>query len=251
MELVNKIAERKNKEIYVEDGKVIKLFVASHPKSDILNEALNQARVDENSNLNIPKLIEVKKYNDRWALVSEYIEGKTISELMAEDPENFDKYLELFVKVQLTILDNKVPLLTRIKEKFTRKLETAENIDSNTKYELLQRLQGMKNHDELCHGDYHPSNVIITEDGTVYVIDWSHVTQGNAAADAARTYLLFSMEENSELADKYLTVFSQMSSIPKESVQRWIPIVAATQMSKNIPEEQEFLNKWISVVDYE
>lgn len=251
MELNNKIAERKNKEIYVEDGKVVKLFIASHPKSDILNEALNQSRVEESSNLNVPKLIEVKKYNDRWALVSEYIEGKTISELMQEDPENFDKYLDLFVRVQLTILDNKVPLLTRIKEKFTRKLENATNLDNNTKYELLQRLQGMKNHDELCHGDYHPSNVIIKEDGTVYVIDWSHVTQGNAAADAARTFLLFSMENNTELADQYLDAFSKASSIPKESIQRWIPIVAATQMTKNIAEEQEFLSKWVSVVDYE
>lgn len=251
MELHNRIAERKNKEIYIEDGKVIKLFIPSHPKSDILNEALNQARVDESSNLNIPKLVEVKKYGDRWALVSEYIEGKTIAELMEEDPTNFQEYLNLFVKVQLTILANNVPLLNRIKEKFTRKLENATNLDENTKYELLGRLQGMKNHDELCHGDYHPSNVIVKQDGTVYVIDWAHVTQGNAAADAARTYLLFSMEENQELAEQYLDLFSEMSNIPKSTVQRWIPIVAATQMTKNIPEEQEFLSRWVNVVDYE
>lgn len=251
MELNNRIAERKNKEIYIEDGKVIKLFIPSHPKSDILNEALNQARVDESSNLNIPKLVEVKKYGDRWALVSEYIEGKTIAELMEEDPANFQEYLNLFVKVQLTILANNVPLLNRIKEKFTRKLESATNLDENTKYELLGRLQGMKNHDELCHGDYHPSNVIIKPDGTVYVIDWAHVTQGNAAADAARTYLLFSMEEKQDLAEQYLDLFSEMSNIPKSTVQRWIPIVAATQMTKNIPEEQEFLSKWVNVVDYE
>ena len=251
MELYNKIAERKNKEIYVEDGKVIKLFISSHPKSDILNEALNQARVDENSNLNVPRLVEVKKYNDRWAIVTEYIEGKTISELMEEHPERFDEYLDLFVKVQLTILENKVPLLNRIKEKFTRKLENATNIDENTKYELLQRLHGMKNHDELCHGDYHPSNVIVQPSGRVYVIDWAHVTQGNAAADVARTYLLFSMEGKEDLANQYLELFSKMSNIPKEAIQRWIPIVAATQMTKNIPEEQEFLSKWINVVDYE
>lgn len=251
MELYNKIAERKNKEIFIEDGKVIKLFVPTHPKSNILNEALNHARVDESSNLNVPKLIEVKKYGDRWALVTEYIEGKTISELMQEDPDNFDEYLELFVKVQLTVLKNNVPLLNRIKEKFTRKLENATNIDDNTKYELLGRLQGMKNHEELCHGDYHPSNVIVQSTGKVYVIDWAHVTQGNAAADAARTFLLFSMEGKEDLAEQYLNLFSKMSKIPKESVQRWIPIVAATQMTKNIPEEQEFLSKWINVVDYE
>ena len=106
MELNNKIAERKNKEVYIEDGKVIKLFVENYPHSNILNEALNQARVDECSNINIPKLFEVKKYNNRWAIVSEYIEGKTISELMKEDPENLDDYLELFTQIQLIILQH-------------------------------------------------------------------------------------------------------------------------------------------------
>lgn len=245
------IAQRKNKEIYVDNDKVIKLFVEDHSQSDILNEALNQSRVDEYSNLNVPKLVEVRKLENRWAIVSERVEGKTISQMMKEQPEKTDEYLNLFVDVQLTILSNEVPLLNRIKEKFTRKLENATNIDENTKYELLQRLQGMKNHNKLCHGDYHPSNVIVKEDGTVYVIDWAHVTQGNASADAARTFLLFSIDNNEELAEKYLNLFANKSGIEKSHIQRWIPIVAATQMTKNIPEEQEFLSKWINVVDFE
>lgn len=245
------IAKRKNKEIYADNDRVVKLYVEGHSQSDILNEALNQSRVQEYSNLNIPKLIEVGKIENRWAIVSERIEGKTISELMKENPENIDNYLNLFVDIQLTILSNEVPLLNRIKEKFTRKLENATNIDENTKYELLQRLQGMKNHQKLCHGDYHPSNVIVKDDGTIYVIDWAHVTQGNASADAARTYLLFSIDKQEELAEKYLNLFASKSGIEKSHIQRWIPIVAATQMTKNIPEEQEFLSKWINVVDFE
>ena len=56
MNLNNPIAERKNKTIYKDGNKIIKLFVDGHPKSDVLNEALNQARVEEKSNLNVPKL---------------------------------------------------------------------------------------------------------------------------------------------------------------------------------------------------
>ena len=127
------IAQRKNKEIYVDNDKVIKLFVEEHSQSDILNEALNQTRVDEYSNLNVPKLVEVRKLENRWAIVSERVEGKTISQMMKEQPEKTDEYLNLFVDVQLTILSNEVPLLNRIKEKFTRKLENATNKDENTK----------------------------------------------------------------------------------------------------------------------
>ena len=245
------IAKRKNKEIFVENNTVIKLYNEGHSQSDILNEALNQSRVEEYSNINVPKLIEVKKIDNRWAIVSEKVEGYTISELLKNNPEAEDEYLNLFVDIQLIILSNEVPLLNRIKEKFTRKLENATNIDENTKYELLQRLQGMKNHNKLCHGDFHPSNVIVTEDQSIYVIDWAHVTQGNASADAARTYLLFSIDKKESLAEKYINLFAEKSGIEKSHIQRWIPIVAATQMTKNIPEEQEFLSKWINVMDFE
>ena len=74
------IAERKTKTIYRENDKKIKLFVENYSKANILNEALNQARVEE-TDLNIPKLLEVTKIDNRWALVSEYIVGKSLEQL--------------------------------------------------------------------------------------------------------------------------------------------------------------------------
>ncbi len=249
--LNNPIAERKTKTVYKDSDKTIKLFVENYSKADILNEALNQARVEEGTALNVPKLLEVTKIDGRWGLVSEHIEGTPLNKLMEEHPEKEEEYLNLFVDTQIKILSNSVPLLNRIKDKFRRKLSNAVNIDENTRYELMQRLEGMKNHTKLCHGDFNPSNVIIKENGEVYVIDWSHVTQGNASADAARTFLLFSIEGKSELAEKYINLFSEKSGITKANIQRWIPIVAATQMTKGKEEEQEFLSNWINVVDYE
>ena len=249
--LINPIAERKTKTVYKDSDKTIKLFVENYSKADILNEALNQARVEEGTTLNVPKLLEVTRIDGRWGLVSEHIEGTPLNKLMEEHPEKEEEYLNLFVDTQIKILSNSVPLLNRIKDKFRRKLSNAVNIDENTRYELMQRLEGMKNHTKLCHGDFNPSNVIIKENGEVYVIDWSHVTQGNASADAARTFLLFSIEGKSELAEKYINLFSEKSGITKANIQRWIPIVAATQMTKGKEEEQEFLSNWINVVDYE
>lgn len=249
--LDNPIAERKTKTVYKDSDKTIKLFVENYSKADILNEALNQARVEEGTTLNVPKLLEVTRIDGRWGLVSKHIEGTPLNKLMEEHPEKEEEYLNLFVDTQIKILSNSVPLLNRIKDKFRRKLSNAVNIDENTRYELMQRLEGMKNHTKLCHGDFNPSNVIIKENGEVYVIDWSHVTQGNASADAARTFLLFSIEGKSELAEKYINLFSEKSGITKANIQRWIPIVAATQMTKGKEEEQEFLSNWINVVDYE
>lgn len=249
--LTNKIAERQNKEIFNDNGKTVKLFVENHSKAFILNEALNHAKVEEGTDLNIPKLIAVTQINGRWALVYDYVEGVSLEELMAQNPDKENEYLEKFVDIQMEILSKKVPLLNRIKEKFKRKLEEAENINENVRYDLLHRLEGMKNHAKLCHGDFNPSNIIIDKNGNYSIIDWAHATQGNASADAARTYLLFSMQGKTELADKYLKLFSLKSSIEVSHIQRWIPIVAATQMTKGNDEEQNFLKKWVDVVDYE
>ena len=109
----------------------------------------------------------------------------------------------------------------------------------------------MKDHKKICHGDFTPSNIIITPDGDYYILDWSHVTQGNAAADAARTYMVFCLKGMDELADRYLHLFCKKTDTALQYVQRWMPIVACTQSVKGKPEEQEFLERWVNVVEYE
>lgn len=244
------IANRSTKTVYRDDGRTIKLFVEDYSKSDILNEAVNQARVEE-TNLKVPKLLEVTKIENRWALISEHIEGTPLDKLMQANPEKEDEYIELFVNTQIEILKQRAPLLGRIHDKMRRKINETKNIDDNTKYELLQRLEGMETKNSVCHGDFNPSNVIIKENGEIYVIDWAHVTQGNPSFDAARTYLLFSMEGKEELAKKYLDLFAKKLEIEKKEIQRCIPIVAASQMSKGKEEEQEFLARWINVIDFQ
>ena len=251
LKLTDVVVERPTKTVYKENDKIVKLFVEDYLASNILNEALNHARVQEGTDLNVPKLLEVSKVNNRWAIVMERVEGKTLEQLMAENPQKEDEYLNMFVDIQLNILSKNVPLLNRIKDKFKRKLTNAKNIDEHTKYELLHRLEGMKDHTKLCHGDLNPSNIIIAPNGDYHIIDWAHVTQGNASADVARTYLIFSMQGKTELADKYLNLFVQKSGIEKTNIQNWIPIVAGTQLSKGIAEEQEFLKKWINIFDYQ
>ena len=109
----------------------------------------------------------------------------------------------------------------------------------------------MKTHTKLCHGDYNPSNIIINEKGEFYVIDWAHATQGNASADCARTFLLFSLQGKEEVAEKYLNLFAEKSGIEKSLIQRWIPIVAATHLSSASEKEKELLIKWVDILDYE
>ena len=247
LELV--IAERKNKTIYRDGDRCIKLFHEGFSKADILNEALNQARV-EDIGLHVPKILEVTLVEGKWAIISEFIEGKTLEQLMKEDPNDEKHYLDRFVEIQCAVLDKTCPLLNDLKIKMTRKISQAD-IDATTRYELHTRLHGMPQEKHVCHGDFNPSNILITKAGEPYILDWSHVTQGNAEADAARTYLLFCLAQNKTLADKYLDTFCANTEIKKRSIQKWMPIVAASQSVKGHEDEREFLLSWANVVEYQ
>ncbi|MDE7329777.1 MAG: phosphotransferase [Clostridia bacterium] len=243
------IFSREDKKIYRQDGKLIKVFEENYSKANILNEALNHARVEE-TDLNVPKLQAVQVVDGKWAIILDYIEGETLQSLMDKHPEKEDEYLNLFVDLQMTVLSKKVPLLNNLTDKMQSKI-SATDLDATTRYDLHTRLASMHKHDRLCHGDFNPTNVIITKDGTPYIIDWSHATQGNSSADVARSYLLFYLAGKGGLGDKYLKLYCKKSDTAIQYVQRWIPIVAASRLVKAPENEVEFLKNWIGVVDYQ
>ncbi len=245
------IVERPTKTVYYDNGNTIKLFKEDYSKSNILNEALNQTRIEEKTDLKIARLREVTMIDGKWALVSEHIYGTNLEQLMKDHPEKLDEYMNMFVDIQLEVLSYKVPHLNHMREKYRSRISRSTLFEDNVKYELLQRLAGMDEHTKLCHGDFVPSNIIITESGEHFILDWAHVTQGNAAGDAATTYLQFVLNGERDNAEKYLDTFASKSGIDKMSIQRWIPIVAAHQYIKQNPNEVETLKQMIDVVEYE
>lgn len=242
------IAVRNRKTVYRDGNKCIKVFDESFSKPDILNEALNQARV-ETIGLNVPAILEVATIEGKWAIVSEFIQGKTLAELIEKSPEKKNEYIEQFVDIQMSVLSKTCPMLNSLKEKMNKKISQTD-IDATTRFELHSRLNRMPTRNQVCHGDFDPSNIIISDNGP-YIIDWSHVTQGNPEADAARTFLRFWLLGDISGADKYLEVFCHKMGCEKRNVQDWMPIVAASQLVKSHPEEREFLLSWTNVVEYQ
>ncbi|MGN1111619.1 MAG: phosphotransferase, partial [Acutalibacteraceae bacterium] len=159
------LAERKNKCIYKDGNYTVKVFDNTYPKTDVLNEALNQARVEE-TGLNIPKINAVSIIDGKWAITLDYIEGKTLQQLMDENPDKIDEYLEKFVDLQLEVQSKKAPMLNKLKDKMNRKISSLQEISATIRYELHTRLESMPKHTKVCHGDFNPSNIIVQEDGT-------------------------------------------------------------------------------------
>ena len=249
MKYENIIAKRSDKTVYRDGDFKIKVYDENTSKVNVLVSALNQAKIEE-TGLNVPKLHEVTTYEGKWVVVTDYIEGTPLDVLMRNNPEKLDEYLKVFVDLQASVHTKRAPGLLKIKEKMAMKINQT-NFDDALKYELQARLEGMPNHVKLCHGDFNPSNVIVTDSGDMFIIDWSHATQGNASADVARTYLIFKLAGEDEIADRYLSLFCQKTGITRSYYLRWLPIVAASQTVKKIESEREILEKFVNVVDFE
>lgn len=237
------IAVRTDKTVYRDGNDCIKVFKESYPKDEVINEALNQARI-ETTGIDVPAVKGIVSVGGKWAIISDFIEGKTLSALMAENPNKKDEYLEKFVDLQIEIFSKKCPLLNRQKDKMRNNLLACE-LKATTRYDLLRKLETLPKHDKICHGNYCPENVIIGNDGKSYVIDWACATQGNASADVARTYLLFWLNGDISGAKKYLELFCEKSGTEKCYFEKWLPIVAASRYLKGNVNEREFLRSWI------
>lgn len=239
MNLDRVIAVRNDKTVYRDGDRCVKVFHENYSKADILNEALNQARIEE-TGLPIPRVSGVTMIEGKWAIISEFIEGKTLSRLMAEEPERRDEYLKRFADLQTLVHGKTCPLLTQMKDKMRREIEQADLV-ATTRFALHVRLGEMPQHSRVCHGDFWPSNVIIRPDGSPCILDWSRATQGDPAVDAACTYLLFRINAEETTAAAYLAHFSAASGIPEAEIRRWIPVAAASQSVSGGGKKRDFL----------
>lgn len=251
MELNNYIASGDLYDVYRCGDKAVRVYKEEKYKEKCLYAALTHARVEttlSHADIKIPVLREVTIIDGKWATVMDWVEGKSLGDLIDENPEKTDMYLDKLVDIQCELQKQSVPLLSKLKDKLARQIKALDEIDEITRYELLTRLDAAPKHMKLCHNNFSPDCVMVNDDG-VYVYNWGSSRQGNASADAAKTYLLLSLRRPA-LAEPYLNKFCIKSGIPKTNVQQWLPIVAAAQLDRKIESEKSFLMRWLDVVDY-
>ena len=242
------IVERANKVVYDCGEAVVKVFNTNKPAADILNEALNLTRAEQ-AGIAVPAFRGVLKEDGSWMLSTAKVEGPTVRELIDANPDRLDAYLALMVDTAIEVHQHTSVLITRQKDKYARMIDQVEVLDEATRYDLHMRLDGMPNHRKVCHGDFSPSNVIVTDDGPV-ICDWAHATSGNGAADAATSYLLYRMRGEDEAAERFLPLYCERSGADMHYVQSWLSIVAAAELARGRVAKKDLLLSMVNVVDY-
>ena len=136
-----------------------------------------------------------------------------------------------------------------------RDIGRAQELTAELRAAVLARLQSLPDGDAICHGDFHPDNVILTHEGPV-IIDWMTAGHGNPDADVARTVLMLRQGQpmgasalqlkviellRQQLLAGYLRAYRALRPCPDSAIEAWMPVIAAARLSEGIETEREQL----------
>lgn len=232
-------------EVLAMDDLAYKLFHKSYSSYQAYREAMLQCMAAE-AGINVPKIHGVIEVEDRLAIVSDYIDGNTVAELMEENPAKKDKYLALLADTQLDLLSRTVYDVRKLSYCLGEDIKALTQLDEVKRYQLTTLLSSMPDHDKLCHGNFGPENVIIDGMDKVFILDWNAAARGNAGADMAKTYLKLTLT-STETAEKYIRLLCEKTGYDRQYIYEWLPLMAASCLNEKgfSEKEREALLTWI------
>ncbi|HLR68973.1 MAG TPA: aminoglycoside phosphotransferase family protein [Virgibacillus sp.] len=235
MNLGTPIAKGNTANIYLYENKIIKVFKDYFPDTESTYEA-NKQRYAHSRGLPVPKIFDVTRIDGRQAIIMEFVKGRTMGEILTENIDLAEYYMNISIDKQQKIHEIRTDALEPMSAKLTRQIKSAHLLDKGQKYALLQKLNAMTYEKKLCHGDFHLFNLMLSDDQRVTIIDWVDASAGDIRADVYRTYLLYSRLSR-ELAEMYLRLYCQKSGLSRDEVFQWAPIIAGARLSENVSSE--------------
>lgn len=225
--------------VYRHGEYAIKLFEENYDKTFIFYEALVNSII-EKVDLPIPKVYEILNINGQLGIKMDYIHGSSLIDYILEDIENIEIYIEKMVKLQIEIHSKDASILTcSFKDKLRDKIRGNSNLSEVIKDGVFDVLEELPEGSELCHGDLHGYNILVSND-EYWVIDWIDSSRGCADGDVCRTYLIY-LYHAPEIAELYLSQYCKETGKDRERILEWMPVVAAARLCENVPNEKEWL----------
>ncbi|MEN1937950.1 aminoglycoside phosphotransferase family protein [Paenibacillus sp. 102] len=236
MNLGNPIAIGNTAQIYLYDNKIVKVFKKHFPNTESLYEAKKQEYA-YSCGIHVPKVFEVTEIKDRQVIIMEYVKGKTVGNLLIQNMERAEHYISICVNAQQKVhaVVSESDLLEPMSEKLRRQIESAQNLDEKQKNKLLRKLDSIVFEPRLCHGDFHPFNLIMSKDN-MKIIDWVDASSGDICANVYRTYLLYA-QSSVELDEMYLRIYCKNAGLSRGEVLEWAPIIAGARLSEKVSSE--------------
>ena len=160
-----------------EDGKVLKLFFPTIPQPWIDKE-VDTGRFIQDRQLPVPKVFQRLKLNDREGIVYERIEGPSLLSVLARKPWTVQRCARLLARLHARVHDVTAPPDLETQKEWARGgIPETNKLSKDLQERVLLLLDSMPEGNQLCHGDFHPGNIIVTHRGPV-IIDWMTASKG-------------------------------------------------------------------------
>lgn len=256
--LGERLAAGRTAEIYVwGEGQVLKLCQpwvwAGDPEKEQRHTAAARAL-----GLPVPAVGELVQLEGRTGLSFERIPGESMMARLEREPAYAVEAARELARLHLDLHRRAAPAaLPAQREVLAGRLAQAPRLVPAEREAALRALDRLPVGDRLCHGDFHPGNVLLAPAGPV-IIDWIDASRGNPAADLARTSLLFGghMATNPVPAAQrqimehfhhsYLTAYLDAAPEREDEYRRWFPLMAAARLCEGITEQEDWLHQQLS-----
>lgn len=252
--LSNPIAEGRTAEIYEwSNGTVLKLYHEWCPTNWVEREAKVAYAITE-AGIPSPAAGEIVEVKGRRGLVYERLTGKSMLQDLNARPWTFIRHARTLAELHAKIHQLSIPGLQSVKDGAMHTIGRAPHLDDELRKRVLLHLAFLSDGEKVCHGDFHPGNVLLTDRGAV-VIDWMTAGMGNPWADVARTGMLLSIgaknagKQISPVAllfirlyhQIYLNHYKSLRPDKENELVKWIPVIAAARLDEKINGEQKAL----------
>jgi aminoglycoside phosphotransferase (APT) family kinase protein len=232
------LAAGERAEVFEWGSCVVKLCLSTGSKQVIFREAAINAAV-EALGLPVPAVWSVQQIDGRWGIVFDRVSGVSFAEQMQGNPAGIPQYLQVLAHLHARIHAKVAEQFSSLKGWMTTRITRTPLLNEPQRQILLDGLRHMPDGDNLCHGDFHPRNVL-GEVSQPIVIDWPNACCGDPAADVCRSYLILKLHAD-EVAEPYLDAYCQVTRIRRQSILDWLLYVAAARLAEDVPGEQHGL----------
>lgn len=251
------LARGRTAEVYAwGDRQILKLYLSEFPSHWVDFEA-KIARIVQDAGLPTPRVGEIVQVNGRRGLVYERVEAGTMLDAIRARPMRAAQLGRALAELHAVTHNQPVPDLPSQREELKYSISAAQSLPDDLKQLALRALEALPDGAQLCHGDLHPGNVLMTARGPL-IIDWMTAKRGNPVADVARTYLLLSMGNPPSMFERivvnlirsrfvaaYLEQYSKLRPLDQREMRAWFPVLAAARLNENIAEERTRVLKFV------
>ena len=243
------------------EDRILKLYFNWDNAEFMYNREMENTVEVNRLKLPAPYMYDALELEGRKGMIFERLFGSSLLGSLRSKPMLAVHYAGKMAKLHLIIHESVSEKLTPVKDQLSYGIKAAAGFapfDAQFLLNILDSLPDMKN---VCHGDFHPDNIMVTKKGLM-IIDWMNAAAGDPASDVARTLLMIKTPYLPPNVSKfmagvlkrlrkiffstYLKKYTSISGMTPDHINDWLLPVAAARLIEQVPGEKEWLVRIIT-----